>query len=246
MFPLNIALVEERLGLVLRPADLWLYIFFNEDSDGQPPPTHLGQQLLAYRGDKVIDLVISDHFSDHYPEHRDQHGLWRSGLASNLAFRNILEERGVLMAVRQTLHPKLQCGVKDGGTMFEAAVGAYYRCDGLEPTRAYLHEVLMPRIPGVIAQAWAEHPAMRLSALCSRLFHVTPDYLSLGLAGSRKRQGFAVRLNIPGVLKIDGYGRDPDAAKARAIKDGFEMLRRRGIDVDAPPDIVLAMNSSST
>lgn len=246
MFPLNTALIEERLGLKFSQPDLWHYVFFDETPDGSPPPDHLGRQLLAYRGDKVIDLVIGDHFADTYPEHRSQHGLWRSGLASNKAFRSILEDRGVLAVVRQTLHPKLIHGIKEGGTMFEAAVGAYYKVAGLESVQDYLYQVLLPLIPSVIEQAWAANPAMRLQAICSTLFRSAPDFTSLGLAGSRQRQAYAVRLVIPRVLKIDGYGRTTEAAKERAISDAFDILRRRGIDVDAPPLLVLSMTARTS
>lgn len=245
MYPLNVALIEERLGLSFSHQEFWHYICFDEASNGSVPPAHLRQQLLAYRGDKVIDLVIADHFVAQYPEHRDQHGLWRSGLASNTAFHKILEDHGMLRLVRQTEHPKVLTGIKHGGTMFEAMVAVIYTETGLEAVRTYLHEKLMPRIPDVINQAWEEFPAMRLNALCTRLFHTAPDYQSLGLAGSRQRQGMAVRLTISGVLKIDGYGRTPEAAKDRAIRDAFDILRRRGIDVDAPPSIVLAMTGTS-
>ncbi len=245
MFPLNVALIEERLGLSFSRPEYWHYVFFDEAADGTPPPTHLGQQVLAYRGDKVIDLVIADHFVEHYPDHRDQHGLWRSGLASNAAFHKILEDRGVLMIVRQTQHQRVLLGIKHGGTMFEAMIAVLYTEHGLEFVRTYLHQTLLPCIPDVITNAWNEFPAMRLNALCARHFRASPDFQSLGLAGSRQRQAFAVRLTISGVLKIDGYGRNPEAAKARAISDAFDILRRRGIDVNAQPQIVLAMNRTS-
>lgn len=245
MFPLNVTLIEERLGLRFSRPELWHHVCFDEMPDGSPPPPPLRQQLLAYRGDKIIDLVIADHFVERYPEHQAQHGLWRSGLASNAAFHKILEDRGMLMAVRQTQHPKVMLGIKHGGTMFEAITAVHYTEQGLEPARAYLHATLLPRMPEVISRAWDDFPAMRLGALCAKHFRTSPDFLSLGRAGSRQRQAFAVRLTIAGVLKIDGYGHNPEAAKERAIHDAFEILRRRGLDVDAPPEIVLAMTSTS-
>lgn len=197
-----------------------------EESDGRwltqaftyGPGPEMGNLHLAYVGDAAIEVVLRSWFVRHFPERHGLFDVWRSRLASNEEFADIVEGLGLtrfLRYVRVRPGGRRSDQIRIKGTLYEALCGGLWqhRGDDHSAVRRFIEETHLPRAKRLVEGAWNRHPRIRLRDACQRHFRERPLYDIITRPIGHRGQ-FEVAVRIGGSLEL-GRGRGESLADAK-------------------------------
>lgn len=208
-----------------------------EESDGRwltqaftyGPGAEMGNLHLAYVGDAAIEVVLRSWFVKHFPERYGLFDAWRSRLASNEEFADIIEGLGLtrfLRYVRVRPGGRRSDQTRIMGTLYEALCGGLWqhRGDDHGVVRRFVEETHLPRARRLVEGAWNRQPRIRLRADCQRHFRERPIY-DIVTRPIRRGGRFEVVVRISGYRELGrGGGESLADAKDAAALDAVEQI----------------------
>lgn len=218
----ELADLQERLGVKFRNPDLLQQAvthrsYLNEHRNFQLPHN----ERLEFLGDAVLELVVTDHLYRTYDKPEGDLTSWRSALVRGEQLAVIAEGLGIGQALVMSRGEE-----KSGGrareallaNAFEAVVGALYLDQGYESASKFLHRLLVPLLPDIIANNLDRDAKSQLQELAQERRGVTPRYKVSASTGPDHAKRFTVAVFVDGEKLAEGGGLSKQAAEQAAAQ----------------------------
>jgi ribonuclease III len=183
---------------------------------------HPSNERLEFLGDAVLGLVVADHCYRAYPSSTEgDMAQVRAAVVNTNVLAEVAAELGLGQAVRLGRGEEASGGRRKPSILadsFEALIGAIYLDGGWEPARAFVMEVLGPRVAVAAAGPGAEDHKTRLQEFVVHLHGQVPRYEVVGSGPDHDRR-FSATVFVAGRRVGTGQGRskkDAEQAAARA------------------------------
>lgn len=183
-------------------------------------------ERLEFLGDAIISFVVSEYLYQKFPKHQE---------GDLTSFRAALVRTKSLASLAQKLelgnHLKLSRGEEETGgrqnpsilaNTVEALVGALYLDQGMEMTKNFLQENLLPQIGEIIRTESYKDSKSRLQEIVQTEKRVAPIYKILKYSGPDHARQFTVGVYVENKLLGKGQGRSKQAAEEQAARIALE------------------------
>lgn len=206
----------------------------------------VSNERLEFLGDAILGAVVAEHVFSRFPELSEG---WlsraRSSLVRSTTLAVLAEDLGLGEMLRLGKGEDASGGRAKPSLLadaLEALIGAIYLDGGLEPTRRVILELLHDRIAALpSAEDLVRDPAVhdyksRLQELVARHLGAVPTYHN-DESGPEHEKEFAAVVEIDGVVRGRGVGRNKKTAEQAAAKQAFNQLLQEVIGSDAAAPI---------
>ena len=185
-------------------------------------------ERLEFLGDAILDFVTAEHLYHHFPEMPE-------GRLTNLRSALVRTERLAYFATSLCLGDYLFLGRgedESGGRQrvailcdaFEALIGALYLDQGLERTRAFIHQHIEPALEEVLASDSEKDPKSRLQEIAQSEYQLTPTYRTIKEDGPDHAKEFTVQAIIGNKVYGTGTGMSKQNAAQAAAEEALSAL----------------------
>lgn len=187
-------------------------------------------ERLEFLGDSILSLIVSQYLFEKYPD-------FNEGILTNL--RSLLVNTKSLGITARELgfggYLKLSKGEEDSqgrenqsllADSYEAFIGALYVDQGLEATRAFITETLLPKAEHLVARNALKDPKSLLQEKVQAKKHASPFYKVHLEEGPAHARIFTVGVYINDELMGEGRGRSKQEAEEHAAEQALEKLQR--------------------
>lgn len=231
--------IEERLGYRFRRPEL-LAEALTHRSHANEKGLAAHYERLEFLGDAVLGMLTAEWLFEHHPDLPEgQLSKRKSALVSE---RNLAPR-----AVDLGLGAELRLGVgeeRSGGRdkpslladAVEALLGALWLDGGLEPTRRFVHQLLVSS-----AQTSDSGPSLLHGDVKTELQELVqgwgwerPAYRVVGETGPDHEKRFTVECRVRGELVGRGTGKSKKTAQKKAAARGLEKLRAEQVESPLP------------
>ncbi len=231
IFPVNIAELEEKLGLTFADKALLLQALVHTSYLNENPSFPLDDnERLEFLGDAVLDFVIGDYLFHHFPEMKEGELTW---LRASLVKGETLAQFARKISIGKFLllgKGEEESGGRERnsilGSAFEALIGAIYLDKGLEAVRSFLAPFIEPKLDLLLQEAIGMDPKSRLQEFVQEWLGITPSYKTLEEKGPEHAKTFVVGVFIGDKLWGKGEGHSKHQASMEAAQNAFEAIRK--------------------
>jgi ribonuclease-3 len=231
IFPINIAELEEKLGLTFADKALLLQALVHTSYLNENPSFPLDDnERLEFLGDAVLDFVIGDYLYHHFPEMKEGELTW---LRASLVKGETLAQFARKISLGKFLllgKGEEESGGRERssilGSAFEALIGAIYLDKDLEAVRSFLAPFIEPELDLLLQEAIGMDPKSRLQEFVQEWLGITPSYQTLEEKGPEHAKSFVVGVFIGEKLWGKGEGHSKHQASMEAAQKAFEALRK--------------------
>ncbi|MDD5251435.1 MAG: ribonuclease III [Patescibacteria group bacterium] len=219
--------LEEKLGVSFRDKALLTQAFVHRSYLNEHPSFPFGHnERLEFLGDAVLELVVTEYLYNHYPNPEGELTNWRAALVN----AKMLSDIASGLDLGEYLY--LSHGeAKDSrgkarqyilANAIEALIGAMYLDLGTEPTREFILQNVLSRLPYVLEHRLQVDPKSRFQECAQELAGVTPTYRVLEEKGPDHAKDFTIGVYLGDELVATGIGTSKQEAQIAAAQRGLE------------------------
>jgi ribonuclease-3 len=202
----------------------------------ETPSKHLisHNERLEYLGDAVLELIVTEHLFHTYPDFKE--GELTSFRAATVRTTS-LAETAESLKIGQYLY--LSKGEERTGgrerpyilaNTFEAILGAIFIDQGLDTAKDFLHRVLIPKIPSIVANRLDIDAKSKFQELSQEHFGITPTYDLVHEKGPDHSKEFKMAVKIGARIFGNGIGHNKQEAESNAALEAIanwqELLKK--------------------
>ena len=191
-------------------------------------------ERLEYLGDAVLELIVSKYLFDEYPDRTEgELTSFRAALvrtesladtAMELKFGEFIYMSRGEEATGGRSRPYIMANT------FEAVIGAIFLDQGIDASRKFILEKLVPKITKIVKNRLDIDPKSKLQEVAQEKLKDTPTYVLKDAAGPDHEKEFTISVNILEKELGTGKGKskqeaETDAARA-TLKDWKKYLKK--------------------
>jgi ribonuclease-3 len=185
-------------------------------------------ERLEFLGDSILSFVVSDHLYKTYPQ-------FDEGILTNL--RSLVVNTKSLAKAAKSLdfgeHLLLSRGEEDSkgrendsilANTFEAVIGALFIDQGIDASREFLNETIIPQIEEYVQKKVFKDPKSLLQEYVQARKQHSPLYKVLQEEGPAHAKWFTIGVFIENKLMGEGTGKSKQQAEEKAAEQALERL----------------------
>jgi len=210
--------IEKSFPIDLEGKDLTPYEdVFTHSSSNPEGSTRGNNERLAFLGDAVLKLILSEKLYNRFPtDSKGDLTIRKAGIENNETLAEVAEKLGVeellLLGADKMKSTRVMAGV------FEALIGAIYLDFGLDETRKVVIGLLSDKLDKEVEP---NHKSMLQECFQKQGIGI-PQYLVLSKGGCESDSWFEVIVRGQGRELGRGMGRNIQAAEKNAAKDAID------------------------
>ena len=223
----DISELEAKLETVFNNKDLLTQAVVHRSYLNEHPDFPLDHnERLEFLGDAVLELVVTEFLFRTYPNPEGELTNWRASLVNAKILSDITAELGVEEFLYLSRGEAKEKGSKARqyilANAFEAVVGAMYMDQGMEPCRAFINRVVLPRLPYILEHQLYVDPKSRFQEASQDQFGITPSYRVLDEKGPDHAKWFKVGIYLGDEMIAAGEGSSKQEAQVAAAEEGLK------------------------
>ena len=190
---------------------------------------HEQGERLEFLGDSVLGLAVSDHLYRSYPHFSEgRMASVRSRVVSEPSLAAVARTIGLGSVMRLGRGERLSGGADRSSNLadaLESLIGALYIDAGLEPSAAFVLELLGAALTAALEQA--DDAKTALQELVQKQYHTTPRYEVLSATGPDHAREFECRVLLADRELARGTGSARRLAERAAAARALELLENQ-------------------
>lgn len=222
----NMSGLAEKIGVKFNNLDLLIQALTHRSYLNEHPDFRLGHnERLEFLGDAVLELIVTEHLHNNYPNPEGDLTNWRAALVN----ANILS--GICRDIGTEEYLLLSRGEgKDSGSKarqyilanaFEAIIGAIYLDQGYEPSKKFITERVLVKLPYILEHKLYLDPKSRFQESSQDVAGITPNYRVMEEKGPDHNKWFKVGVYLGEEFVASGEGSSKQEAQVQAAENGL-------------------------
>jgi ribonuclease III len=222
----NMSGLAEKIGVKFNNLDLLVQALTHRSYLNEHPDFRLGHnERLEFLGDAVLELIVTEHLHNNYPNPEGDLTNWRAALVN----ANILS--GICRDIGTEEYLLLSRGEgKDSGSKarqyilanaFEAIIGAIYLDQGYEPSKKFITERVLVKLPYILEHKLYLDPKSRFQESSQEVAGITPNYRVMEEKGPDHNKWFKVGVYLGEEFVASGEGSSKQEAQVQAAENGL-------------------------
>lgn len=182
-------------------------------------------ERLEFLGDAVLELVVTEYLFANFNEPEGILTSWRAALVRTESIGEAGAKLGYEPLVRMSRGEKQgseSARARILANAFEAVTGAIYLDQGYEKAKDFIHEYIISKLPGILAEESWRDPKSHLQEVAQRLDNFTPQYRVLSESGPDHDKIFVIGVFVGDKKRGEGRGTSKQAAQQEAAKNALE------------------------
>ncbi len=184
-------------------------------------------ERLEFLGDAILEFVVTDHLYRNYQLPEGTMTTVRAHLVNRVSLSRVAtqlelpkygivsdEERRELGFVRESIV----------ANMVESLIGALYLDAGLEQSRAFITEWILPYAPEAVSQSELKDPKTLLQEKVQQLYKNAPRYRLLNSWGKDHEKEFEVGVYVQDVLLSSARAKTKQLAETQAATEALKTI----------------------
>ncbi len=222
---MDIVTLENKIKIKFQNSDLLRSAlthrsYLNENRSYELPHN----ERLEFLGDAVLELITTEYLYRNFQNPEGELTNLRSSLVNYRLLADIAKSLGledfVLLSRGEAKDTGRARQVILANT-FEALIGAIYMDQGMEPSRRFITDTVLSRLPEIMASQTYLDPKSRFQEIVQEKLTVTPTYKVLSESGPDHAKTFVVGVYIDDRLVGEGTGSSKQDAEVEAAKDAL-------------------------
>jgi len=206
--------------------EIYEMVFTHRSFLNESHKTAESNERLEFLGDSILSFVVSTHIFSTYPDLRE-------GELTNL--RAILTNTQTLYELAEELeigqYLKLSRGEEDSGgrhnksilaDTFEAIIGGLYVDQGVEASRAFIHNTILAHLDDIIKNQGLKDSKSNLQEVLQEKYKVSPTYKIVKEEGPDHARIFTIQVLMNETVLGEGIGHSKQEAEKNAAKDALQ------------------------
>lgn len=197
--------------------------YLNEHADH---PTDQNERL-EFLGDAVIELVVTEYLFTKYPRKPEgELTNWRAALVNATMLSDVCRDLGVEPYLLLSKGEAKETGKARAiilANAFEAIVGAMYLDQGWDSAKAFLHRVLLPKLPDILASGSYIDAKSRFQEIAQERLGITPTYKVLQEEGPDHAKRFTVGIFLRSEQVAVGQGTSKQEGQMAAATNALQV-----------------------
>lgn len=223
----DLTALEEALGVKFDNRNLLIEAvthrsYLNEHPDH--PTDH--NERMEFLGDAVIELVITEELFRVYTNKPEgELTNWRAALVNAVMLSEVCRSLNVephLLLSRGEAKETGKARAYILANAFESIVGAIYLDGGWDAAKEFLHRVLLPQLPIILAEGKHVDAKSRFQEVAQERIGTTPHYEVLSEAGPDHAKEFVVGIYIGRDQVATGTGTSKQEAQMSAATNALK------------------------
>jgi ribonuclease-3 len=183
-----------------------------------------------FLGDAVLELVVTEALFVTYPDRNE--GELTSFRAALVRTESLAKSAESLSLGEHILMSKGEEATGGRNRPYilantvEAVIGAIYLDGGLQPSTEFITNLLIPKLPEIVAKRLDIDPKSRLQELAQELFKFTPIYEVVGEEGPDHDRVFTVKAIVKDEDYGVGKGKSKQEAEQNAARSALKKLEK--------------------
>ena len=222
----NLSQLEEKLSLKFKDQDMLLQALTHRSYLNENPGFRLGHnERLEFLGDAVLELIVTEDLYARFPEKPEgeltsfRAALVNSKMLSEVAVR--LEINEFLMLSRGEAKDVGRARQFILANAFEALIGAIYLDGGYEPSKEFIHRVLMSHLEEGLEKKLYKDPKSLFQEESQERVSITPTYEVIREWGPDHDKHFVVGVYLAEELIAEGEGPSKQAGQEEAARSAL-------------------------
>ena len=221
--------LEEQIGIKFKDYELLRNAFvhrsyLNEHRDSK----YESNERLAFLGDAVLELVVTEFLYQNYPNPEGELTNWRSALVKGEMLAKIATELN-LGEYLFLSHGEEKSGGREKDYLlantFEAVVGVIYLELGYEMAKAFIEKFLLVHLEDILVKGEHIDAKSRLQELAQEKIGTTPNYELQHEEGPDHDKVFTMAAYIGTRMVGKGKGSSKQLAEQKAAEDALKRLK---------------------
>lgn len=201
--------------------------YLNEHKDF--PSDH--NERLEFLGDAVLELIVTQYLYENFPNPEGELTNWRSSLVNAKMLSARAEDLDLYPLLYLSRGESRDASKKARNYIlanaYEALIGAIYLDQGLEVTRIFVTNHLIPEFKKILDLKLYLDPKSKFQEKAQEIANVTPRYKILKQEGPDHNKKFTVGIYLNKELVARGVGMSKQEAETHAAS---QALRVKGWD----------------
>ncbi|MFA7286064.1 MAG: ribonuclease III [Patescibacteria group bacterium] len=219
----DLSKLETILGVSFKNKDLLEQALVHRSYLNENPAFPYGNnERLEFLGDAVLELVVTEYLYDQYENPEGDLTNWRASLVNTKMLADVSRGLSVNDFLRLSRGEAKEDQAKARtyilANAFESIVGALYLDQGYDVVRAYLHRVLLPRLPHILEHELYRDPKSTFQEVSQEKVGVTPNYKVLGETGPDHAKIFTIGIYLGDEIVAKGVGASKQEAEEAAAR----------------------------
>jgi len=217
---------EADLGITFRDRDLLVQALVHRSYLNEHPDFRLGHnERLEFLGDAVLELIVTEYIYANYPNPEGDLTNWRASLVNANMLSGICRDLGAEKYLYLSRGESKDVGTKARqyilANAFEAIIGAIYLDQGYEPSKRFVTERVLSKLPYILEHKLYLDPKSRFQESAQDIAGVTPTYRVLEERGPDHNKWFRVGVYLNDELVAEGQGSSKQEAQVQAAENGI-------------------------
>lgn len=195
-------------------------------------------ERLEFLGDSIVSIVVSEYLFKEYPHFNEGHLTnVRALLVNTNSLASIAKELSFGLLLKLSRGEEESKGRENDTLLancFEAFVGGLYLDQGIEATRTFLLDVLLPKAEGYVQGNVFKDPKSLLQEYIQAQKQNSPQYKVLHEEGPAHAKTFTIGVFVGEQQIGEGIGRSKQRAEEQAAKNALAYLQKPQIDPEIP------------
>ncbi len=186
-------------------------------------------ERLEFLGDAVLELVVTEYLYQHFSNPEGELTNWRSSLVNYKMLSSRAEDLDLYPLMHMSRgeardqSPKARSYIM--ANAYEALIGAIYLDQGLEVTKKFILEHLIPEFQTILDQKLYLDAKSKFQEKSQEIHNITPRYKILKQEGPDHNKHFTVGVYLDKELIAEGNGMSKQEAETNAAASALTIKK---------------------
>lgn len=182
-------------------------------------------ERLEFLGDAVLELIVTEYLYRTYPNPEGELTNWRASLVNAKILSDVAFTLGLndflLLSKGEAKEVNTKARQYILANTIEAVVGALFLDQGFTVCEAFIHRILLPRLPYILENQLHRDPKSRFQEAAQEKNGVTPNYRVQSETGPDHAKIFTIGIYLGDELVATGVGASKQEGEEAAARAGI-------------------------
>ncbi|MFA5420960.1 MAG: ribonuclease III [Patescibacteria group bacterium] len=221
--------LEKRIGIFFKNKDLLQQALIHRSYLNENHDFYLGHnERLEFLGDAVLEIIVTEYLYLNFPNSPEGDLTnWRASLVNSKMLFSVASNLGVedylFLSKGESKDKNSKARQYILANSIEAIIGSIYLDQGIELSKKFVVENIIPELDDIIKSKSYLDPKSRFQECSQEKFGITPIYKVLKEEGPDHNKHFTVGLFLEDELVSTGSGGSKQEAQVDAADKGIKI-----------------------